>query len=362
MPVGYPPRTIIIFIAHTIHSNAPLTGGTGPIDDDDTDNDGIPDDIDPDIDNDNIPNDQDLDDDNDGFNDDQDNCPRTYNPDQDDIDNDDDGDACDDDDDGDSILDEFDQCYQGLSGWISQTSNDRDGDGCEDNLEDNDDDNDLVNDDDDNCPLEYNPSQDDYEGDDIGDVCDDDDDNDGVGDENDDCPRGISNWHSDQKTDLDGDGCHDSDEDPDVEGNSGGILSGLSSEMASILVGIFGGILLMASAIMYLTRRKKKQTAFHHTGLFDHASLVAQDEMFNRADDKMDIMFDGDFSDHHPTTSPASMRGPGYQSQPSQPAPSQPAPHPSQPQQQDPAKLDFGSAPGMGSPFSKTDEIDEFFD
>ena len=67
----------------------------------------------------------------------------------------------------------------------------------------------------DNCLRDSNPLQENYDGDNDGDVCDLDDDNDGVVDTADDCPYGETQWQSDSSTDYDGDGCQDSSEDYD---------------------------------------------------------------------------------------------------------------------------------------------------
>ena len=77
-----------------------------------------------------------LDLDNDGIENTLDNCPETFNPDQEDLDNDNIGDVCDD-----------------------VVALDEDNDGIENSL--------------DNCPTTPNPDQEDLDGDNIGDVCDD---------------------------------------------------------------------------------------------------------------------------------------------------------------------------------------------
>ena len=74
---------------------------------------------------------------------------------------------------------------------------------------------DGVYDEDDNCPMNPNTDQANYDGDNLGDVCDEDDDNDLILDENDVCPMGDTGWVSRTLTDFDGDGCRDENEDLD---------------------------------------------------------------------------------------------------------------------------------------------------
>lgn len=77
-------------------------------------------------------------------------------------------------------------------------------------------DDDSVNDSQDNCPLEANADQANFDGDDKGDVCDDDDDNDGVADSDDAFPLDAS-----ETEDTDGDGIgNNADTDDDGDGTS----------------------------------------------------------------------------------------------------------------------------------------------
>ncbi len=124
--------------------------------------------------------------DNDGYNNDVDNCPNTYNPDQEDSDLDGKGDSCDNciivpnanqlDSDSDGIGDACDNCD--LVPNFSQTDTDGDkiGDPC------------------DNCPGIYNRLQEDVDADDIGDACDN-------------CPNHANTSQEDIDNDLFGDSC-----------------------------------------------------------------------------------------------------------------------------------------------------------
>jgi hypothetical protein len=119
------------------------------------------------------PNDPDNDIDGDTHCADVDNCPETYNPDQDDNDNDTFGNAC-------------DNCPDNFNFYQEDTDEDGLGDSCDvcPNDPDNDIDGDDVCGDVDNCVNTYNPTQGDYDEDGIGDACDEctDFDDDGYGD------------------------------------------------------------------------------------------------------------------------------------------------------------------------------------
>ena len=194
-------------------------------------------------DNDTLPNTLDPDDDDDGVNDFEadgatplDNCPLIANADQTNTDNaNDGGDVCDDDDDNDGVNDfdtdgitQLDACPTGATGWTSNmTTTDNDGDGCRDADEDLDDDNDGVPDAAnattvaDNCRLVANPDQNNTDNNvtDGGDACDEDDDNDGLPDvanattDADNCPliANADQTNTDNATDG-GDACDDDDD------------------------------------------------------------------------------------------------------------------------------------------------------
>ena len=124
----------------------------------------------------------------------EDNCPNMYNPAQNDTDNDGMGDACDDDDDNDGVPDDDDAFPLN-----PDESVDTDNDGIGDNG--------------DNCPVIYNPLQENNDLDDQGDDCDSDDDNDGVSDASDSFPLNPEEW-SDNDNDNIGDNA-DPDDDND---------------------------------------------------------------------------------------------------------------------------------------------------
>jgi len=163
----------------------------------DNDCDGLTDeDFNVDIDDDGVIDCLDEDPDGDGIPSISDNCPLVYNPLQENWDNDVQGDACDNDDDNDFAPDAIDcepfnrDVYPGALEQCDGHDNN-----CNDEVDegflnsdddelpdciDPDDDNDLINDPNDNCPLDYNPQQENFDRDVQGDLCDPDDDNDFV--------------------------------------------------------------------------------------------------------------------------------------------------------------------------------------
>ncbi len=163
--------------------------GDGELDDDDTDDNGVP-------------NFEDPDDDGDTVLTREDNCPLTPNTDQADSDGDGIGDACAGDRDGDTIPDEDDNCPDTPNPDQLDTDGDGDGNAC-----DPDDDGDSVADTDDNCPLTANPDQADLDGDGEGDACDSDIDGDRL-DNDDEDGRGTNP----EDADTDGGGVEDGDE------------------------------------------------------------------------------------------------------------------------------------------------------
>ncbi|MCP4704437.1 MAG: hypothetical protein GY865_07485, partial [candidate division Zixibacteria bacterium] len=170
-----------------------------------------------------IPNTIQTNSDGDSFGDLCDNCPNFTSENQTDNDDDGEGDVCDDDDDDDGILDDGDlsgvigdypcpdgvttNCDDNCSNKYNPTQEDADGDGIGD----------LC----DNCPDDYNPEQSDNEGDGLGDICDDDDDDDGILDDGDlsgtigdyPCPDGATTNCDDNCQYISNSGQDDSDAD-----------------------------------------------------------------------------------------------------------------------------------------------------
>jgi len=164
-----------------------------------------------DYDGDGMCNTSDTDDDNDGIDDINDNCILRSNSNQENYDGDNWGDKCDEDDDNDGITDILDAFPLNEA-----AHDDADNDGFVDSWNESCDTqcqstSGLTQD---NCPAINNPSQQDTDGDLLGDSCDNDDDNDGTNDSEDQCPldpTGIID------TDLDGN-CDISDSDDDNDG------------------------------------------------------------------------------------------------------------------------------------------------
>jgi len=90
--------------------------------------------------------------------------------------------------------------------FLSRMSADADADGITNNR--------------DNCHQIYNPSQQNYDSDTMGDICDSDDDGEGILDIFDSCPQGALTWLSNNTTDHDSDGCKDSIEDDDDDNDA----------------------------------------------------------------------------------------------------------------------------------------------
>jgi hypothetical protein len=189
---------------------------------DDSDGDGVTDDVDVcrlipdpaqlDSDGDGVGDACVTDDDNDGIEDAADNCPQTANPMQADLDQDSLGDVCDPDRDGDEALNDTDNCPD------LANPEQRDNDGTEGgDLCDPDDDNDGRLDEADNCPLASNEAQTDSDGDAIGDACDEDRDGDGVANPSDNCPDLANPDQYNNDHDGAGDLCDPDDDNDGIE-------------------------------------------------------------------------------------------------------------------------------------------------
>ncbi len=140
-----------------------------------------------------------------------DNCIYWYNSDQIDSDADGIGDACQDSD-HDGVFDTYDNCPNDSNSDQANTDywTDLSGDAC-----DTDTDGDDIANIDDNCPMTYNPAQDDSDGDGVGDICDGKDtDGDGWIDIYDNCKYVDNPEQSNIDWDSEGDAC-DSDNDND---------------------------------------------------------------------------------------------------------------------------------------------------
>jgi hypothetical protein len=162
--------------------------------------------------------------DNDGYADWEDNCPDTYNPDQEDTDNDGVGDVC-------------DNCPALPNTDQADLDNDNVGDVCDNcpstpNEDQLDSDHDGYGDLCDNCPNTANADQADLDNDNVGDVCDNcpsspnenqlDSDNDGIGNVCDNCSLVANSQQEDADHDGSGDACDDcTDLDNDGYGDPG---------------------------------------------------------------------------------------------------------------------------------------------
>jgi formylglycine-generating enzyme required for sulfatase activity len=160
---------------------------------------------------------------------DNDNCPDTYNPNQDDKDGDGIGDDCDtcpldpdNDKDGDGVCGDVDNCPVGANADQANTDGDTLGDVCDNcpgitNLDQADMDGDAVGNVCDNCPSKDNPDQVDTDADTHGDVCDNcpsitnsdqaDEDEDKVGNVCDNCPTRSNKYQQDCDEDGIGNVC-----------------------------------------------------------------------------------------------------------------------------------------------------------
>jgi len=151
--------------------------------------------------------------DGDGVPDIGDNCPTTFNPNQNDLDEDRVGDLCDPDIDGDNILNSPDNCPTVSNENQIDSNNNGIGDACE-----GDQDGDGIKDSEDNCPTTPNNPNTDSDGNNIGDACQDSD-SDGILDTADNCPMNGNPSQADQDQDGVGDVC-DSDTDGDGKLNA----------------------------------------------------------------------------------------------------------------------------------------------